>query len=195
MRLPFLMLLTCLIPGLILVSAPDARALQEKTTCQCMEAPLKRRWESARAVFTGTVTEIEIVKEWVARGNDDLPVIVTVTVDEPFKGVEKGNIFRFHSSLHKDTCMGADYETGKAFLFFAYEREERIYEKWSLYDFDTGTFDVGGLCGGTKKMDDALTAPEIAEIGKLSTDAPLLKPSKEGIIGLPPDKNTGQPAE
>ncbi len=189
----FCLILACA-AALVLPLPKPAAALQKSTKCQCMEQPLPRRWEDSQAVFTGTVTDIELVKQWTQRGNNDIPVIVTVTVDEGFKAVEKGNIFKFHSNQHHDTCMGADFEKGTSFLFFGYERREQFYEQWSLYDFDTGTFDTGGLCGGTKRMDDALTAPEIEAIKALPpSDVKLLKPNKDGFIGMPPEKGAAQP--
>lgn len=189
----FCLILACTALPVVLRAKP-AFALQKTTKCQCMEQKLDRRWADSQAVFTGTVTDIEPVRQWTQRGNNDIPVIVTITVDEGFKAVEKGNIFKFHSNQHHDTCMGADFEKGTQFLFFGYERRERVFEKWSLYDFDTGTFDTGGLCGGTKRMDDALSAPEIEKIKALPpADVQLYKPNKDGFIGMPPEKGAAQP--
>lgn len=178
-------LLACL--ALLLMISMPAAAAQKQTRCSCMPDPLEKRWEKAGAVFTGTVTEAVEVKEWSQRGNADLPLVVTVTVTEGFKGVEKGNIFKFYSNKHVNTCMGADYEPGKSYLFYAYQRVPDIYERWSLYDFPSGTYDVGGLCGGTRASDDPATAEEIAEIAQLPKDGRLLS-AKDGVIGLPPEK-------
>lgn len=173
--------------ALLLVFASPAAAARPQTKCTCMPDTLEKRWEASGAVFTGTVSEAVEVKEWSQRGNADLPLIVTVKVDQGYKGVEKGNTFKFYTNKHVNTCMGADFETGQSYLFFAYQREPGTYERWSLYDFPSGTFDVGGLCGGTRASGDAATAAEIAEIDKLPKNAKMLV-GKDGVIGLPPEK-------
>jgi hypothetical protein len=178
-------LLACL-SLLLLISLP-AFAAQKRTQCSCMADTLEKRWEKSGAVFTGTVSEAAEVKEWSQRGNADLPLIVRVTVDQGYKGVEKGNTFVFHTNKSVNTCMGAEYTVGKSYLFFAYQRVPDIYERWSLYDFPSGTYDVGGLCGGTRASDDPATAAEIAEIEKLPKEEKLLT-GKDGVIGLPPEK-------
>lgn len=180
-----LLLSACLI---LCLAAPSAYALQKKTLCQCMEAPLRKRWLDTKAVFTGTVTEIEPFKEWIQRGSDDIPIIVTLRVHETFKGgMEKGSLVKLHTNLHKHTCMGADYALEKEFLIFAYIRKEETYEYWSLYDFPTGTLDVGGYCGGTKTLGEAADA-DIAELRKMTDDGPKLEANKEGVYGYPPEK-------
>ncbi|MDF3023551.1 MAG: hypothetical protein K0R10_912 [Alphaproteobacteria bacterium] len=173
--------------ALLLIFCVPASAAQKRTQCNCMAEPLEKRWEKSGAVFTGTVAEAVEVKEWSQRGNADMPLIVTVKVDQGYKGVEKGNTFKFYSNKQVNTCMGADFEAGKSYLFFAYQRAPDVYERWSLYDFPSGTYDVGGLCGGTRASHDAATAAEIAEIEKLPKDGKLLT-AKEGVIGLPPEK-------
>lgn len=176
--------------SLCLTPAP-ADALKKKSRCQCMEAALKTRWTASQAVFTGTVTDIKEVKEWTQRGYEDTPVIVTMQIDENIKGVEAGKLFKLYTNINRFTCMGAKFEKDKKFLVFAYERKAEIYERWSLYDFDSGTFDVGGLCGGTKPMDDAATAPELAEIKALPKEDKMLV-EQNGVFGLPPDKSLAQ---
>ncbi len=172
---------------MMLVSALPALASQKRTQCGCMAQPLEKRWGQSGAVFTGTVTEAAEVMEWTQRGNADIPVVVTVNVTEAYKGVEKGNTFKFYSNRHVNTCMGADFMVGKSYLFFAYQRVPDVYERWSLYDFPSGTYDVGGLCGGTRAREDAQTAAEIAEFSRLPQGAPLLS-QQDGVIGLPPAK-------
>lgn len=186
LRFPALILAFCL----ILAPAP-ADALKKKSRCQCMEAPLKTRWTAAQAVFTGTVDDIKEVKEWAQRGYEDTPVIVTMTIDEAIRGVEAGKLFKLYTNINRFTCMGAKYEKGKKFLVYAYERKAEIYERWSLYDFDSGTYDVGGLCGGTKAMDDEATTPELVEIRALPKDDKMV-PEQDGVFGLPPDKSLAQ---
>lgn len=172
---------------LLIALALPADAAQQRTKCTCMPDTLEKRWEASGAVFTGTVSEAVEVKEWSQRGNADLPLVVTVKVDEGHKGVEKGNTFKFYTNKHVNTCMGADFEIGKSYLFFAYQRVPDIYERWSLYDFPSGTYDVGGLCGGTRASDDPAAIAEIAEFSKLAKPENLL-PARDGVIGLPPEK-------
>lgn len=172
---------------LLLLAVPSAEAAQLRTKCTCMPDTLEKRWEASGAVFTGTVSEAVEVKEWSQRGNADLPLIVTVKVEQGYKGVEKGNTFKFYTNKHVNTCMGADFEAGKSYLFFAYQRVPDIYERWSLYDFPSGTYDVGGLCGGTRASDDPLAGAEIAEFSKFPKDEKLL-PARDDVIGLPPEK-------
>lgn len=181
-----LLLIPLLALALVLAACP-AFAGQKFTRCSCMPETLAKRWEKSGAVFTGTVTEAAEVTQLTQRGNADLPLAVTVTVETGYKGVEKGNVFKFHTNKNVDTCMGAHFDVGKSYLFFAYQRVPDVYERWSLYDFPSGTYDVGGLCGGTRAMDDAATAAEIAEIEKLPKDGTLL-PARDGVIGLPPEK-------
>jgi hypothetical protein len=190
-RLALIALISCLFYGF---AALPAHAGRHKTVCQCMPAPLKKRWADSGAVFTGRVTAITEVKDFIQRGNADIPVVVTVEVTEGLKGVEKGNIFRFHTNQHKDTCMGADYVQDKDYLFFAYERTPDVYERWSLYEFPSGTYDVGGLCGGTARLSKAETIKELGALRDMPpSTAALLKPDKDGIIGMPPDKKKKKP--
>ncbi len=176
-----------LVLAFLLLSALPAQGAQKQTRCSCMADTLEKRWQKSGAVFTGTVMEAAEVMEWTQRGNADIPVEVTVNVTEGYKGVEKGNTFKFYSNRHVNTCMGADFMVGKSYLFFAYQRVPDVYERWSLYDFPSGTYDVGGLCGGTRASEDPLTAPEIAAFAGLPQGAPLLQPT-DGVIGLPPTK-------
>lgn len=190
-RLALIALISCLFYGF---GALPAQAGRPKTVCQCLPAPLKKRWADSGAVFTGRVTAITEVKDFIQRGNADIPVIVTVEVTEGLKGVEKGNTFRFHTNQHKDTCMGADYVQDKDYLFFAYERTPDVYERWSLYEFPSGTYDVGGLCGGTARLSKAETIKELGALRDMPpSTAALLKPDKDGIIGMPPDKKKKKP--
>lgn len=172
---------------LLTSAAPEVEARRPRTICQCLPQPLGWRWDNAVAVFSGTVTEIETVTAWVQRGNDDIPVKVTFSIDENFKGVEKGKKFVMHTNMQKYTCTGYAYEKGKPYLVFAYERKEETYERWSQYDFPSGTYDVGGLCGGIKPLEGEEAATEIEEIKSKPKDDKVLE-EKDGVFGLPPEK-------
>lgn len=172
---------------LLASAATQVEARRPRTICQCLPQPLDWRWNGAAAVFTGTVTGIETVTEWVQRGNDDIPVKVTFRVDEGFKGVEKGKTFLMHTNMQKHTCTGYAFEEGKPYLVFAYVRKEESYERWSQYGFPSGTYDVGGLCGGIKPLDGAETAAEIEEIKTLPKSDEMLE-DRDGVIGLVPEK-------
>lgn len=168
-------------------AAPAAEARKPRTTCQCLPQPLGWRWDNSVAVFSGTVTKIETVTHWVQRGNDDIPVIVTFSIDEGFKGVEKGKTFLMHTNMQKYTCTGYAYEEGKSYLVFAYARREETYERWSQYDFPSDTYDVGGLCGGIKPLEGDEAAAEIEEIKSKPKGGTMLE-DVDGVIGLPPEK-------
>jgi len=174
---------------LCLCLASPAMESQISTKCQCMPQPLEKRWLDAEAVFTGTVTGIDTVEEQMQRGNADLPVKVTIHVDEGFKGLEKDSTFLIYSNLRHDTCMGGDFVKGKSYLFYAYMRKPEVYELWSMYDFPSGTYDVGGLCGGMRQMDDPDTAAELEILrAKPKTDNVMLIPGIGGFLGNPPEK-------
>lgn len=172
---------------LLALQAPAAEAKDPKTSCQCLPQPLDWRWKNADAVFTGTITKIETVKEWVQRGNDDVPVKVLIRIDEGFKAVEKGKKFLLHTNIQKYTCTGHPYEEGKQYLVFAYGRKAEAYESWSLYDFPSDTYDVGGLCGGMKLLGSEEAASEV-EILKSKPKSNDMLDDRDGIIGLEPDK-------
>lgn len=186
-RLVLLPFLTLLCLSLLPPALPAAGAARPRTLCQCMPQPLGWRWENAGAVFTGTVTHIEVVTEWTQRGNDDIPVKVSVRILEGLKGVEKGQTFLLHTNIQKHTCTGHPFEKGKDYLFFAYERKAEIYESWSQYDFPSGTYDVGGLCGGVRLLDAPGVAAEMEELKAKPRDGALLE-EKDGVVGLPPEK-------
>ncbi|MEZ0224419.1 MAG: hypothetical protein ACAH83_07700 [Alphaproteobacteria bacterium] len=144
--------------------------------CICSPDPFESRWSKVTTVFTGTVTGIEELHEYLRKGNaNDIPVKVTLKVTERFKGgAKKDETFVLHTSLTRDTCTGHPFEKDGEYLVWAYKRAESTYESWSLYNMPSGSFDVGGLCGGTKKLSDA--GNEVAAIRKKLDDQPEEKP-------------------
>lgn len=151
---------------LLLVSAPAA-AREDRPDAKCVCAPAKfdSRWKHATVIFTGTVKTIEVIKIQVQRGNVDLPVRVELAVDDVYKGkIKSGAAFELQTSLTRETCTGHPFEKGRKYLVFAYQRAEDAVEDWSLYPLPSGTFDVGGLCGGTKDMDDKAVPAEIEQL-------------------------------
>ncbi|MDD9901571.1 MAG: hypothetical protein OXT65_11365 [Alphaproteobacteria bacterium] len=129
---------------------------QAPTPCACTEKSFDIRWQQADAVLTATVTDITTLPKYNRTGQKDLPVAVTFDIQTPFKGVDDDKkTFTLHTSLTRHTCTGHPFEKGGTYLVFAYEREDFTWMPESLYRFPDGTFDVGGLCGGTKALDTA----------------------------------------
>ncbi|MEZ0261222.1 MAG: hypothetical protein ACAH80_09440 [Alphaproteobacteria bacterium] len=135
------------------------------TRCACAPSKLDTRWKNATVIFTGSVSSIDVIKIQVQRGNVDLPVSVKLAVDDVYKGkVKSGSSFELQTNLTRETCTGHPFEKGRKYLVFAYERQEDVVEDWSLYPLPSGTFDVGGLCGGTKDMEDKTVPAEIEQL-------------------------------
>lgn len=147
----FIALLALLLLAPVPALAQDAAP---KDVCNCTEKAESSRWNEAFAVFTGTVREIEVIEKEVQYGNDDLPVKVTLAINDGYKNAKAGEEFVLHTNLARKTCMGHDFVLNRKYLVFAYERKQEVYETWSLYNFPSGTFDVGGACGGTKDLED-----------------------------------------
>lgn len=129
-------------------------------TCLCETADIDARWRAAGAVFDGTVEEIRPVARYAPKPGMDPAVEVVLRVGEAFKGAATGEAFTLHTNLTKSTCMGHPFEQGESYLVFAYKRPAETRETRSLYNFPSGTWDVGGLCGGTQTLKNA-TAGEI----------------------------------
>jgi hypothetical protein len=136
--------------------------------CTCLERPVEARFRDATAIFTGTVQDI-VAQDQVTRGRSgrwtkrliqaDLPVAVTLNVDKAYKGVAADKKdFTLHTSLTQYTCAGYPFKKGESYLVFAYRRGDTGTDSAALYSYPPDTFEVGGLCGGTK------------EIGKASAD-------------------------
>lgn len=151
---------------LLLLSSPAFSASQTAEKCTCTENTFDNRWNGAEAVFAGTVQKVEIVEKHVQYGNKDVPIEVSLYVDEAYKGAKTGGKFTLHTSLTHETCTGHPFRRGERYLIFAYLRREDTYELWSLYNFPSGTYDVGGLCGGTKEASDLGARADMKEIEK-----------------------------
>lgn len=70
------------------------------------------------AVFSGTVTDVKTVR---AGGRADYAA--QVLVDESWKGVNSANVTLFSGF---GSCA-FEFETGKRYLFYAYDYEQRLY--------------------------------------------------------------------
>ena len=158
----------------LLAGAQAARA----ASCICSPDPFENRWNKVNTVFTGTVQSIDEMHEYLRKANaNDIPVRVTMKVTESFKGAaKKDEKFELLTSLTVDTCTGHPFEKGGEYIVWGYRREEGAYEAWSLYNMPSGTYDVGGLCGGTKKLSDEKATAEIALIRKKLEDQAEEKP-------------------
>lgn len=146
-------------------------------TCLCTEKAFDTRYKEAPVIFIGTVRSIEVVEAMRQPGWRDQPAIVQFAVDDGIKGVATGGTFTLHDSLTVNTCTGHPFEPSERYMVYAYARVAEKVEDWSIYDFPTGTYGTGGLCGGTKKAGDprvpgdmerivALQAAEAAEAEK-----------------------------
>lgn len=174
----------------ILAPAPAAAARKQPVSrCLCAPPSFEDRFRLADGVFTGKITNIEIVQERAERNVADTPVKVTIDVDKGYKAVPDHVQFILNSNMNVNTCMGYKYETGKSYLFYVYMRRPETAEEWSLYDYPSGTYDVGGICGGTVPLNEAGTVPEIETIKEKLDDNPEAFGTKlktvHGIIGVP----------
>lgn len=162
--------------------APDSARAQsrERVACTCLPPDIDTRITQAHRIFTGTLRRLETVDSMMQPGRKDPPVIATFDVEEDFKDAA-GKQQTLHTSLTRVTCAGYPFEEGKTYLVYAYQRLASTYERWSLYDFKTGTFDTGGLCGGTIEISDDRAIDEIKKLRdmKASGDRRLLPPKPE----------------
>ena len=182
---------------LTIASTPAlARQKASEGRCLCLPPSFETRWQQADAVFTGIVNSITVVPERVERSNADLPVSVNITVDKGLKAVGDHIGFILDSNISVSTCMGLDYKVGQKYLFYVYMRKPESAEAWSLYDFPSGTFDVGGTCGGTQPIDSDVAVKELALIDEKRDDDPnaariTLKPV-HGFIGIPTQRSIAE---
>ncbi len=151
--------------------------------CTCAIPEFGTIWNAADAVFTGKVTTITPVEKYRKNPLDEMPVIVELDITENFKGIEKEKTFTLHTSLNEHTCTGYPFRTGESYVVFAYQRTDGTFERWSFYNFPSGTWDTGGLCGGTQ---DAGVAHDTLDLLRARKEAP-----KETLI----DKLMPRPAE
>lgn len=147
--------------------------------CHCARGSFNARWQEADVIFRGTVKEINVDHRRHLNAYDDKPVEVTFDVSGYFKGgigkmteflldrpiangkeiLEVGRYavperdedknFILQTSLQNLTCMGYPFKEGEDYLVFAYLRKEGAGNRWSLYHYPSGSYGVGGLCGGT----------------------------------------------
>ena len=153
-------------------------AQQAFAACTCDPAPLETRWRNADAIFTGTVEKISTIEKYVQHANRDLPVKIVIRPDVFYKGDSTGETFTLHDSLTFDTCTGHPFEAQGEYLIFAYLRRAETYEHWSLYNFPSGTYGVGGLCGGTQSMKNPDAKKDIEGIKNILARP---QPEKKGL--------------
>lgn len=152
-------------------------AAQAKPQCACAESSLDMRTDRADAIFTGTVTSIKQIDSFVTPYNADIPVTVTLDITMPIKGTGDDKTFTLTTNLTRNTCTGYPFVEGQSYLVFAYQRQMGTHASWSPYTFSIGTYDVGGLCGGTKKIADA--KDELAKLDAMSLDGKKHPPAKK----------------
>lgn len=136
-------------------------------SCFCTPREPDVRWQSADAVFEGTVTEIKAIEKMTSAYDFDPPVKVTLQVDQPYKGADKNSDFVISTSLTRFTCAGYPFEKDAQYLVYAYQRKEGIRHSTAIYNFPFGSYDVGGLCGGTKELSDPATAADLKSIKRM----------------------------
>jgi hypothetical protein len=156
--------------------------------CGCTEKAVSVRFHDADAVFTGTVREIASENTVIRKGSGrwskrlmqaDPPVTVMLDIDKSWKGVPaKKTELTLHTSLTKYTCAGYPFEKGRKYLVFAYRREESQHDDTTLYSYEPGTYEVGGLCGGTKEIEKA--DDDLAHIKAEDPPSDEPEPKKKG---------------
>lgn len=145
--------------------------------CNCTPAEPRQRIEMAHKIYIATVRDIVEQTAMLEPGRDDPPVVVTLDVSEAFKDAAPRTTEYVHDSLTRVTCTGHAFEKDQEYLVFAYKRLAAKYEHWSLYDFKTGTYGVGSLCGGTKRLNDPAAKADIALLRQLKQSGdPALVP-------------------
>ena len=123
--------------------------------CQCGMPEFEMKWKEADAVFSGKVVTITPLEQYRKSSLDEIPVKVDIEIIQLFKGKIKEKIISLHTSLNDHTCTGYGFKLGESYLVYGYQRKAETYEHWSFYNFPSGTWDVGGLCGGTLPLAEA----------------------------------------
>lgn len=154
-----------------------------KAPCTCAESDLTLRAERADVIFTGRVDTIETQSDFIKPYVADTPVKITLNISTPIKGLQNEKAFTLMTSLTRDTCTGHPFIEDENYLVFAYQRKDGTFESWSLYNFSNGTYDVGGLCGGTKKLSDAKN-----DLNQLKTMDFSEKKSRFDLFSKTPEK-------
>ena len=134
---------------------------QSAMACTCLEPTLSDRHQNADVIFSGTVDEVVRIPKYHKSNMADTPIEVTFTVQDVFKGEDRKAI-TLHTSFKKYNCAGFAFEVGQPYLVFAYLRRQETFEHWSLYNYPSGTYGVGGGCGGTKPLNSAKAQGEIS---------------------------------
>lgn len=123
--------------------------------CYCTAPSFASRWKQADAVFTGTVTQIQTIRKYAVADLEYTPVTVTLTIDKSYKGADKDEAFVLTTSMTKENCNGFPFQQGQGYLVFAYRQKEGHHDATSSFVFPEGTYNIGGLCGGIKKITEA----------------------------------------
>ncbi len=141
---------------------------QAAKACTCLEAPLDDRVSNADVIFSGTVEDVMTISRYMDRSMVDRPIEVRLSVDDTYKGTKKvrNNEFTLHTSQHQINCAGYTFVPGDRLLVYAYARRDSTREHWSLYNFPSGTYGVGGNCGGTKSLKSPEAVQEARELSK-----------------------------
>ncbi len=123
--------------------------------CQCVMPEFNMKWKTADAIFTGKVTAITPLEQFRKSPLDEMPVKVDLAIIQHYKGLPEEKVISLHTSLNDHTCTGYAFKTGESYLIYGYQRKAETYERWSFYNFPSGTWDIGGLCGGTLPLAEA----------------------------------------
>jgi hypothetical protein len=155
--------------------------------CTCAMAHFDTRWRLADGVFSGVVTEVTPVEAYMDAAKDDIPIKVTFDIASVFKttdgfknAITANQQFVMYTALAYKTCAGYPFQKGEKYLVYAQQRREG-HEYWSLYNFPTGTFGEGGLCGGTQKFSNAKTDLDIIRRMLKMKDDTAQDPSEKGL--------------
>lgn len=119
------------------------------SACQCVPPTFETKWKTADAIFSGTVTAITPIEKYRKSPLDEMPVRVDIAITTLYKGSFDKKTIELFTSLNTHTCTGYAFKTGESYLIYGYQRKAETYERWSFYNFPSGTWDIGGLCGGT----------------------------------------------
>ena len=132
--------------------------------CQCVMPEFDMKWKTVDAVFAGKVTAITPLEQFRKSPLDEMPVKVDIEILHLYKGGIEGKTISLHTSLNDHTCTGYTFKTGESYLVYGYQRKAETFERWSFYNFPSGTWDVGGLCGGTLPLASAEAKTDLAKI-------------------------------
>ena len=148
------------------------------TLCSCTPGPFLQRWEAADKVYIAKAEEIRPRPDMRKAGHDDDPPIeVYMRVSKAYKNSAAHTTEELHTNLTKVTCTGHNFELGKTYLVYAYQRRAETFEYWSLYDFPSGTFDTGGRCGGTTLIDSEQAQQDMRVLATMPP--PVATPAEE----------------